>query len=498
MRTTVLSLTDPKSALASQRCREYGSYLVRLRTLQGRPAELVDRPQDPGAALSALAAAGVVTTSGADDPRIRYVPSLAARERVGQDQDGVWPSSVASRQRKSVRRAPGAIFSFLLENPGNDEPPALDVFITDWSPSPAACAVAVYPAHPVNNDRQVRGVGFTGRYCRHPLTGDLLPIWVAPWVKPEFGSGAVLVNPGHDSVDLAFGREVGLPIKFALAPADHDGSPQTWLVPPLIKSGVAVRTGVTDGLPFDEARTAYFATLKRHGLAREYTDFGVGFFHIGEILADGGVQVGWDPVRNTVADGERVSVRVSSIVAAVEPEVRGSAVEVVAPSTVAESDLFGLRLILAEPTLHPTPGATPQVHLVGGVAGQPADTEAEAVRLALITTANLTETVSLKAQQIESAQRFLDLHAKVVAPAGPEATEAAAEVVKGAGSIKGLMLRGDLKQAFTQLYRLQKTIAKDSAATGSDVAIYHALAFVLTGVEVPLDDAAIALTWEGI
>lgn len=26
---------------------------------------------------------------------------------------------------------------------------------------------------------------------RHPLTGDLLPVWVADWVRPDFGTGAV-------------------------------------------------------------------------------------------------------------------------------------------------------------------------------------------------------------------------------------------------------------------------------------------------------------------
>jgi len=41
-------------------------------------------------------------------------------------------------------------------------------------------------------------------------------------VRPDFGSGAVLVNPAHDPADLAFGRAVGLPIRFGLAPADFD------------------------------------------------------------------------------------------------------------------------------------------------------------------------------------------------------------------------------------------------------------------------------------
>ncbi|KIZ14371.1 hypothetical protein SNA_35320 [Streptomyces natalensis ATCC 27448] len=69
---------------------------------------------------------------------------------------------------------------------------------------------------------------FTGRYCRHPLTGDLLPVWTASWVAPEFGTGAVLVNPGHDATDLAFAREVGLPVRFALLPAGREEAPEHW------------------------------------------------------------------------------------------------------------------------------------------------------------------------------------------------------------------------------------------------------------------------------
>ena len=47
---------------------------------------------------------------------------------------------------------------------------------------------------------------------RHPLTGDLLPVWVANFVLMEYGSGAVMSVPGHDQRDWEFAQKYGIDI----------------------------------------------------------------------------------------------------------------------------------------------------------------------------------------------------------------------------------------------------------------------------------------------
>jgi hypothetical protein len=504
----VLPIVDEKSAALASRCREFAGFLVRLHEVRGEEATLTSGATDPAAVLGAVAGVGVVTgaaETGTDAPAaLRYVPSPQARERVAEEQDGTWPSSVATRQRKVVRKSPGAVFYFPLEGtPGADEAP-LEVFITDWSPSPGACALAIHAAHPLNVGCELRnGAGFTGRYCRHPLTGDLLPIWVAPWVKPEFGTGAVLVNPAHDRVDLAFGREVGMPIRFALAPEGYDGSPETWLVPPVIKTGVAFRTGVTDGLPFEEARVAYLRTLLDRGLAKTCTDYGFGAFTIAETGADGAYEIAWDPRRATLAGAEQagaasLKMAISPVLAAADPRVRSSSLTVVAPSTSAEADLLALRLLLAEPGLQPGFDGAPAVHMIGPVVGQTDGSDPDVLRLALLTAADRTETLSVKAQQLEAAQRFLAGHAAIAEVAATADTSVTADLAGAARQVRDLLQRHDTKQAFTQLYRLQKTVAKSSALTAGDVSVYEVLAYTLTGVPVSLSGAALAAAWQRI
>jgi leucyl-tRNA synthetase len=481
-----LPLPDPQTPLTTLRCHGLAKLLDRMAVLDGRTLA-TDHPADPAAALARIATAAGLT--GPDEPsereEIRYVPSAAARERVGSGQDGTWPQSSASRHRKTLRRTPGAVFTFPLEEASAAED-ALKVFTTDWSPTPAGCAVAVHPGHPLSDGLSAGHTSaFTGRYCRHPLTGDLLPVWTASWVAPEFGTGAVLVNPGHDATDLAFAREIGLPIRFALAPAGREEGPEHWPSPPVTDGGRAVRTGATDGLDATAAQAEYLRMAAARGLAAKHTDVGAGSFAVAVFASDGPHTVQWDSWRRTVSEtGRGVPVRVSSsaVLAAVEPAARQADLCIVAPSSAAESELLALRLLLAEPHLGPLPQQAPDVVLVGPVVGQADGLAREVLELAVLTGADPRETLALKAQQTETAQRFLRTHAELVESTEETADEADTATLKAAAQIKAALRQRNIKQAFTHLYRMQKSLAKSQAPPSGALTAYEALAHVLAGL----------------
>ncbi|SCK09883.1 class I tRNA ligase family protein [Streptomyces sp. WMMB 322] len=506
MNHITLSLMDPQSPLVTMRCRSYAGFAGRLAGIKGRTSTAIDGSADAASALTGLAAASALTCKG-EPPltgEIQYVPTRAARERVGAEEDGMWPQSVAARQRKAIRRTTGALFTFPLENPEHSDP-TLEVFTTDWSPSPAACAIAVYPGHPLSSGLPAgRSFAFTGRYCRHPLTGDLLPIWTAAWVKPEFGTGAVLVNPGHDGADLAFGREVGLPVRFALAPASHDGSPETWLTPPVVKAGTAIRTGATDGLDVPAAQAEYFRILASRELACEYTDFGAGSFAVATFTAEGAEKIHWDQERRTVVSagqqdgGSLVQVNPRAILAALDPMTRQAELSVVGPSSAIESDLLALRLLLAEPESGPMPERAPDVVLVGQVTGKSDGVEQDVLELTMLTAAAAQETLSIKPQQLETAQRFLDVHAALAELGQVPDGDAEAATAKAAGQVKNLLQRGDTKQAFTHLYRLQKTLAKGDTPVEGALVAYEALAWVVAGLNSRYSPDQLGAAWERI
>ena len=62
---------------------------------------------------------------------------------------------------------------------------------------------------------------FTGSYCRHPMTGQDIPIYVANFVLMEYGTGAVMAVPAHDQRDYEFARKYRLPIRVVIQPEDR-------------------------------------------------------------------------------------------------------------------------------------------------------------------------------------------------------------------------------------------------------------------------------------
>jgi len=60
----------------------------------------------------------------------------------------------------------------------------------------------------------------TGFMAIHPISGEQVPVWVANFVLIDYGSGAVMSVPAHDTRDYAFAKTYGLPIKQVIYPAD--------------------------------------------------------------------------------------------------------------------------------------------------------------------------------------------------------------------------------------------------------------------------------------
>ncbi len=53
---------------------------------------------------------------------------------------------------------------------------------------------------------------FTGAYVEHPFTRAKVPVWIGDYVLANYGTGAVMAVPGHDSRDHAFAKKFDLPI----------------------------------------------------------------------------------------------------------------------------------------------------------------------------------------------------------------------------------------------------------------------------------------------
>ncbi len=62
-------------------------------------------------------------------------------------------------------------------------------------------------------DREKTGVCLPGVLALNPVNGERVPVWVADYVLPNYGTGAVMAVPAHDERDFAFAEKYGLPTR---------------------------------------------------------------------------------------------------------------------------------------------------------------------------------------------------------------------------------------------------------------------------------------------
>ncbi|HUB76155.1 MAG TPA: valine--tRNA ligase, partial [Solirubrobacteraceae bacterium] len=109
----------------------------------------------------------------------------------------------------------------------------------------ADVAVAVNPGDERYSDA-------VGREVVLPLVGRLLPVIADDYVKPEFGTGALKITPGHDPNDFEIGRRHQLPV---LSVIGEDGS-------------MNAEAGRFAGLAVADAQLAVVAALEEAGALR--------------------------------------------------------------------------------------------------------------------------------------------------------------------------------------------------------------------------------------
>jgi leucyl-tRNA synthetase len=457
----VICITDDERAAAMARC------LKRLLASdQASPAGAGDSA-GLKARLAELRTAGrIVYGEPGDDGRyaLGYAPSTQAKSALLQAVDGEdWPRRVQKFAERDVQPINGAVFSLPVY--GDPAGASVEAFITDWSPFPAACAIAIHPSHPLADGCENRAGAWTGFYVRHILTGDLLAVWTADWVRPEFGTGAVIVNPAHSDADLAFARAVGLPIRFGLAPDPPPSTDaETWPEPPVIKGGNAVRTGVADGETAARAKEIYLDLLTEAGHASTYTDIVLGLLELG----DAGDPRRFDDLRVNEALGSLLSQPID-------------AADIVIASSGSIADL------LAATTLHvDAHGTVPRgegMLLVQPVELAPAaEVDGRERELLLIGFGRVDEAVSVKDQQVEQVTRFYANHEQL---AVPEPVDLSTKLPKRTSRILADVRSGETGRAFAELYKLQRDIKKGEGVSVGDVYSYFAAAHAIADIPLP-------------
>ncbi len=107
----------------------------------------------------------------------------------------------------------------------------------------------------------------TGLHVRHPLSGELIEVWVANYVLMAYGEGAVMGVPAHDQRDFEFAQRHGLAIRTVVrsATGGYERVGASWL-PEYAEPGITVDSGEFSGLASTAALSTIAAALAQRGL----------------------------------------------------------------------------------------------------------------------------------------------------------------------------------------------------------------------------------------
>jgi leucyl-tRNA synthetase len=110
----------------------------------------------------------------------------------------------------------------------------------------------------------------TGLFVKHPLTGQLVEVWVGNYVLITYGDGAVMGVPAHDERDFAFAQKYVLPIHPVIDVPGKTFSDVAWHEWYGDKeNGRCINSGKYDGLNYQQAVDAIAADLAELGLGEK-------------------------------------------------------------------------------------------------------------------------------------------------------------------------------------------------------------------------------------
>jgi len=205
-----------------------------------------------------------------------------------------WPESVKTQQRNWIGRSEGVEMYFKLpESEANIESleDSVSIYTTRPDTLMGVTYLAVAARHPIAEyaakdnpelalfiaecnqtttaeadiaTMEKKGMA-TGMQAIHPVTGDLIEIWVANFVLMDYGSGAVMAVPGHDQRDWEFAQKYGIDITQVIQPLDGAEVECDLSKSAFTEKGTLINSGEFDGLTSDAALESIATWLEGKG-----------------------------------------------------------------------------------------------------------------------------------------------------------------------------------------------------------------------------------------
>jgi leucyl-tRNA synthetase len=204
-----------------------------------------------------------------------------------------WPDAVKTMQANWIGRSEGLEVDFKVD--GSDE--TLRIYTTRPDTIMGVSYMAVAAEHPLAKAAAENDAGLSAFieecksggtseveietmekkglplniHLRHPVSDELIPLWVSNFVLMGYGTGAVMAVPGHDQRDWEFAHKYKLPIKQVIVPADNSEHDLTESA--FTEKGILNNSAQFDGLTSAEAFNAIADFFEKNGCGNRKVNY---------------------------------------------------------------------------------------------------------------------------------------------------------------------------------------------------------------------------------
>lgn len=195
-----------------------------------------------------------------------------------------WGDNVKTMQANWIGKSKGAIFKFPVIDAPNGEKIEVPVYTTRPDTVFGITYLVVAPEYkdieklttPENKDKveeyrenarkmseierlsteRVKTGVPLGTHCKNPFNGEVFPLWTADYALVEYGTGAVMAVPTHDTRDFAFAKKYNMPMKVVIAPENNTSLDVSTMTEAYTEEGVLVNSGEFNGIKNTKAKKA--------------------------------------------------------------------------------------------------------------------------------------------------------------------------------------------------------------------------------------------------
>jgi len=203
-----------------------------------------------------------------------------------------WPEQVRTMQANWIGRSEGLEMSFAVD--GMDD---VNIYTTRPDTLMGVTYLAVAAEHPLALKAAIGSTDITafieecrhtetseaaletmekkginsGFKAKHPVTGELVPVWIANFVLMTYGTGAVMSVPAHDQRDYEFAKKYDIAIKQVIFSAS--GAEDSITEQAFTEKGVLKDSAEFDGLTSADAVNAIADKLEKEQKGQRKTNF---------------------------------------------------------------------------------------------------------------------------------------------------------------------------------------------------------------------------------